>query len=98
MKILAFETTCDETSAAVLEGNALRSNVVFSQIKLHRRYSGVVPELASRAHLEKIPFVLGGALGAAGVRVPLVPGSLDAVAFSRGPGLPGALMVGRVAA
>ena len=98
MKILAFETTCDETSAAVLEGASLRSNVVFSQIKLHRRYSGVVPELASRAHLEKIPFVLGGALGAAGVRVPLKRGAVDAVAFSHGPGLPGALMVGRVAA
>jgi N6-L-threonylcarbamoyladenine synthase len=98
MKILAFETTCDETSAAVLEGRCLRSNEVFSQIKLHRGYGGVVPELASRAHLEKIPFVLGGALAAAGVRVPLRPGAFDAVAFSRGPGLPGALMVGRVAA
>ncbi|OGR43807.1 MAG: tRNA (adenosine(37)-N6)-threonylcarbamoyltransferase complex transferase subunit TsaD [Elusimicrobia bacterium GWA2_61_42] len=98
MKILAFETTCDETSAAVLEGRVLRSNSIFSQIKLHRKYSGVVPELASRAHLEKIPFVLGSALGAAGARVPLERGSFDAVAFSRGPGLPGALMVGRVAA
>jgi len=98
MKILAFETTCDETSAAVLEGPTLRSNAVFSQIKLHRKYSGVVPELASRAHLEKIPFVLGQALRRAGTAVPLRPGSFDAVAFSRGPGLPGALMVGRVAA
>jgi len=98
MKILAFETTCDETSAAVLEGPSLRSNSVFSQIKLHRKYSGVVPELASRAHLEKMPFVLGSALGAAGIRLPLKPGAVDAVAFSRGPGLPGALMVGRVAA
>lgn len=98
MKILAFETTCDETSAAVLEGRALRSNAVFSQIKLHRKYSGVVPELASRAHLEKIPLVLGRALRAAGVAAPLRAGAFDAVAFSRGPGLPGALMVGRVAA
>jgi N6-L-threonylcarbamoyladenine synthase len=98
MRILAFETTCDETSAAVLEGRVLRSNAVFSQIKLHRKYSGVVPELASRAHLEKIPFVLKGALGAAGRPLPLKPGAFDAVAFSRGPGLPGALMVGRVAA
>ncbi len=98
MKILAFETTCDETSAAVLEGRSLRSNTVFSQIKLHRKYSGVVPELASRAHLEKIPFVLGGALRRAGIGVPLKAGAFDAVAFSRGPGLPGALMVGRVAA
>jgi len=98
MKILAFETTCDETSAAVMTGQALRSNVVFSQIKLHRKYSGVVPELASRAHLEKIPFVLSGALGAAGIKLPLKQGAVDAVAFSRGPGLPGALLVGRVAA
>ena len=98
MKILAFETTCDETSAAVLEGRTLRSNAVYSQIELHRKYSGVVPELASRAHLEKIPFVLGGALRRAGAAVPLKPGAFDAVAFSRGPGLPGALMVGRVAA
>ncbi len=98
MKILAFETTCDETSAAVLEGRTLRSNAVFSQIKLHRKYSGVVPELASRAHLEKIPFVLGSALRRAGIGVPLKTGVFDAVAFSRGPGLPGALMVGRVAA
>lgn len=98
MRILAFETTCDETSAAVLEGRRLRSNAVFSQISLHRKYSGVVPELASRAHLEKIPFVLKGALAAAGRGAPLKPGAFDAVAFSRGPGLPGALMVGRVAA
>ena len=98
MRILAFETTCDETSAAVLEGGRLRSNEVFSQISLHRKYSGVVPELASRAHLEKIPFVIGGALRRAGVRSPLKKGAFDAVAFSRGPGLPGALMVGRVAA
>jgi N6-L-threonylcarbamoyladenine synthase len=81
-----------------MEGQALRSNTVFSQIRLHRKYSGVVPELASRAHLEKIPFVLAGALGAAGFRLPLKAGSLGAVAFSRGPGLPGALLVGRVAA
>ena len=98
MKILAFETTCDETSAAVLEGRALRSNAVYSQVPLHRKYSGVVPELASRAHLEKIPVVLGGALGRAGIRTPLKRGAVGAVAFSRGPGLPGALMVGRVAA
>ncbi|MDA8131195.1 MAG: tRNA (adenosine(37)-N6)-threonylcarbamoyltransferase complex transferase subunit TsaD [Elusimicrobia bacterium] len=98
MKILAFETTCDETSAAVLNGGRLLSNEVFSQVPMHRKYSGVVPELASRAHLEKIPFVLSGALRGSGDPVPLKRGSFDAVAFSRGPGLPGALMVGRVAA
>ncbi|MCX5784388.1 MAG: tRNA (adenosine(37)-N6)-threonylcarbamoyltransferase complex transferase subunit TsaD [Elusimicrobia bacterium] len=94
MKILALETTCDETAAAVLEGDRLLSNVVFSQIALHRRYSGVVPELASRAHLDKIGPVLKTALSRAGSgKIPVT-----AVAFSRGPGLPGALMVGRVAA
>ncbi|PJA13518.1 MAG: tRNA (adenosine(37)-N6)-threonylcarbamoyltransferase complex transferase subunit TsaD, partial [Elusimicrobia bacterium CG_4_10_14_0_2_um_filter_56_8] len=98
MKILAFETTCDETSAAVMKGRSLRSNAVYSQIKLHRKYSGVVPELASRAHLEKIPVILRSALKRAQNLPPLKPGDFDAVAFSRGPGLPGALMVGRVAA
>ncbi len=98
MRVLAFETTCDETSASVLEGGSLRSNAVYTQIELHRKYSGVVPELASRAHLEKMPYVLGSALKQAGLKVPLKKGCVDAVAFSRGPGLPGALMVGRVAA
>ena len=109
MRILALETTCDETAAAVLEDGRLLSNVVFSQMALHRRYSGVVPELASRAHLEKIGPVLklalsrAGAYGvsvadsARGLRPPEADG-VTAVAFSRGPGLPGALMVGRVAA
>ena len=94
MRILALETTCDETAAAVLEGDRLLSNVVFSQIALHRRYSGVVPELASRAHLDKIGPVLKAALSRAGSG----KNPVKAVAFSRGPGLPGALMVGRVAA
>ncbi|HAF94500.1 MAG: tRNA (adenosine(37)-N6)-threonylcarbamoyltransferase complex transferase subunit TsaD [Elusimicrobia bacterium GWC2_51_8] len=100
MKILALETTCDETAAAVLEGGRLLSNVVFSQIALHRRYSGVVPELASRAHLEKIGLVLKTALAraATGDRQRRKTPAVTAVAFSRGPGLPGALMVGRVAA
>ncbi|HAH31295.1 MAG TPA: tRNA (adenosine(37)-N6)-threonylcarbamoyltransferase complex transferase subunit TsaD [Elusimicrobia bacterium] len=92
MRILALETTCDETAAAVLEGDRLLSNVVFSQIAMHRRYSGVVPELASRAHLDKIGIVLKAALLRAG------SGRISNIAFSRGPGLPGALMVGRVAA
>ena len=132
MKILALETTCDETAAAVLEGGRLLSNVVFSQITLHRRYNGVVPELASRAHLEKIGLMLKSALSRAGSGCvqsrrktagrnkcrggksevgspaselrPLISkphshvSAVTAVAFSRGPGLPGALMVGRVAA
>ncbi len=104
MRILAFETTCDETSVCLLDGDRLLSNVIFSQIALHRKYSGVVPELASRAHLEKISPVLGAALAKAGYRRPFFAGGrlkgpkIDAVVFSRGPGLPGALLVSRVAA
>lgn len=97
MKILAIETTCDETSAAVLDNNKLLSNYVYTQIPLHSAYNGVVPELASRAHLEKMPFVLKAALNEAGIKK-FESGCIDAVAFSRGPGLPGSLMVGRVAA
>jgi len=104
MRILAFETTCDETSVCLLDGGRLLSNIVFSQIGLHRKYSGVVPELASRAHLEKISPVLGAALSKAGYERPFLKNGrlngpkIDAVVFSRGPGLPGALLVSRVAA
>jgi N6-L-threonylcarbamoyladenine synthase len=104
MRILAFETTCDETSVCLLDGGRLLSNIVFSQISLHRKYNGVVPELASRAHLEKISGVLGAALAGAGYKRPFFSGgrfkapAIDAVVFSRGPGLPGALLVSRVAA
>jgi len=104
MRILAFETTCDETSVCLLDDGRLLSNIIFSQIDLHRKYSGVVPELASRAHLEKISWVLGTALSKAGYRRPfftkgrLRGPKIDAVVFSRGPGLPGALLVSRVAA
>jgi N6-L-threonylcarbamoyladenine synthase len=104
MRILAFETTCDETAVCLLDGGQLLSNIVFSQISLHRKYSGVVPELASRAHLEKISPVLGAALSKAGYKRPffrngrLSGPKIDAVVFSRGPGLPGALLVSRVAA
>lgn len=104
MRILAFETTCDETSVCLLDGRKLLSNIVFSQIKLHRKYNGVVPELASRAHLEKIPVALSGALLKAGYREPFLKNGrlngpkIDAVVFSRGPGLPGALLVSRMAA
>ena len=62
MRLLAIETTCDETSAAVLEDGVLLSNYVYTQIPIHSGYNGVVPELASRAHLEKMPKVLSAAL------------------------------------
>ncbi|MFH1618477.1 MAG: tRNA (adenosine(37)-N6)-threonylcarbamoyltransferase complex transferase subunit TsaD, partial [bacterium] len=62
MRILGVEATCDETSAAVLEDGKILSSVIFSQAFLHRPYSGVVPELASRAHMEKIASVIENAL------------------------------------
>jgi len=96
MRILGIETTCDETSAAVLEDGELKADFIYSQIELHKEYNGVVPELASRAHLEKMPEVLETALRDSGMT--FGPGCVDAVAFARGPGLPGSLMVGRVAA
>ena len=88
--ILGIESTCDETSAAVLRGGKeLLSNVVYSQVDEHKKYHGVVPELASRAHAAKIAAVIETALG---------DQKIDCVAFASGPGLPGGLMVGRVAA
>ena len=99
MRILAIETTCDETAAAVLEnGGTLLSSVVYSQVARHRVYNGVVPELASRAHCEKIASVIAEALKPAIKKTAKGRPPVDAVAFSCGPGLPGGLVVGKVAA
>lgn len=87
--LLAIETSCDETAAAVMEGGQLLSNVVSSQA-IHREYGGIVPELASRAHQDLIVPVVDQALSQAGTN----SHELDAVAYTRGPGLLGALMVG----
>ncbi|HKP76936.1 MAG TPA: tRNA (adenosine(37)-N6)-threonylcarbamoyltransferase complex transferase subunit TsaD [Longimicrobiaceae bacterium] len=88
--ILALETSCDETSAAVLRGEGdLLGHVIFTQ-DIHRLYGGVVPELASRAHLRTVDDVVDGALREAGVRL----GDVDAFAVTAGPGLIGALLVG----
>jgi len=93
--ILGLETSCDETAAAVVAGGrAVRSSIVSSQIDLHARFGGVVPEIASRAHVELVGPVLAEALTDAGIRL----GDLDAVAACRGPGLAGALLVGVSAA
>jgi N6-L-threonylcarbamoyladenine synthase len=93
--ILGIETSCDETAAAVVEdGGAIRSNVVSSQADLHARYGGVVPELASRRHLELVGPVVREALARAGCSLD----DLDAVAVTAGPGLIGALLVGVAAA
>jgi N6-L-threonylcarbamoyladenine synthase len=92
--LLAFETSCDETSAAVVRDGAVCANIVSSQIALHAEYGGVVPELATREHLRNLMPVAQRALEAAQVSA----GQLDAVAATQGPGLPSALMVGFKAA
>jgi N6-L-threonylcarbamoyladenine synthase len=91
--VLGIETSCDETAAAVVERGAIvRSSVVSSQVELHARYGGVVPELAGRAHLERLTGVVAEALERAGVADP--PAELEAVAVTHGPGLVGSLLVG----
>ena len=94
MILLALETSCDETSAAVVRDGGVLANVVSSQIKLHAEYGGVVPELAVREHLRLLVPVTQTALREAKVTA----AQLDAAAATRGPGLPGALMVGLKAA
>ncbi len=91
VKILAIESSCDETAAAVVvNGREVKSNVISSQIELHKLYGGVVPEIASRKHIEKINQVIEEALEEAGETLD----SIDAVAVTYGPGLVGALLVG----
>ncbi len=91
MLILGIESSCDETAAAVVEdGVRVRSSVIHSQIATHRRFGGVVPELASREHLEKIGAVVGEALRQAGVTFD----EIDGIAVTQGPGLVGSLLVG----
>ena len=94
MNLFAFETSCDETSAAVVSGGYVLSNVIASQTRLHAPYGGVVPELATREHLRNLLPVARQALRDAG----LTAADLDAVAATQGPGLPGALLIGLKAA
>jgi len=95
MLVLGIETSCDETAAAVVgEGLRLHSNVIASQAALHRRFGGVVPELASRKHIERLLPVVDEALEQAGMDL----GRIDGLAVTRGPGLVGALTVGVAAA
>jgi len=91
MKILGIETSCDETAAAVVEDcTEILSNVISSQVELHSRYGGIVPEVASRQHLLSIMPIVEKALADAKVR----PGDLSAIAVTNGPGLAGSLLVG----
>ena len=88
--VLAFETSCDETAVAVVRGTRPLSNVLSSQVDLHSRFGGVVPEVAARAHVESIRALTHRAISEAGVH----PDDLDGVAATQGPGLVGALLVG----
>lgn len=89
--ILAIETSCDETACAVVrDGREILSNVIYTQIDMHTEFGGVVPELASRAHIDKINYVVQKALDDAGKTLD----DMDAVAVTYGPGLVGALLVG----
>ncbi len=93
--ILGIETSCDETAAAVVvDGRRVLSNVVASQVELHRKYGGVVPEIASRAHIERLDSVIQEAMRVADV----APADLDAIAATSRPGLVGALLIGLTAA
>ena len=94
MLLLALETSCDETSAAVVRDGTVLANVVSSQFQLHAEYGGVVPELATREHLRNLLPVTHAALREAGV----TPSQVEAFAATRGPGLPNALMTGFTAA
>ena len=92
MLILGLESSCDETSAAVVDGEKriIKSNIVASQIDVHRLYGGVVPEIASRAHIEAVSNITYQALAEAGIAIK----DIDAIAVTANPGLIGALLVG----
>ena len=91
MKLLGIETSCDETAAAVIEdGRRIVSNVVATQVDMHARYGGIVPEVASRQHMRAMIPVIDQALENAGMELP----ELDGIAVTHGPGLAGALLVG----
>ena len=91
VRILAIETSCDETAAAIVQnGREVLSNVLYSQIEIHKQYGGVVPEIASRNHVEKLPYMVAGALS----KAHLGWEDIDAVAVTAGPGLVGALLTG----
>jgi len=94
MKMLGIETSCDETAAAIVDGDgSILANLVLSQLEEHRVFGGVVPEIAARAHLDHLPKLIEAALSDANIK----PGELDGVAATCGPGLIGGVMVGMMA-
>ncbi|MCY7370527.1 MAG: tRNA (adenosine(37)-N6)-threonylcarbamoyltransferase complex transferase subunit TsaD, partial [Polaromonas sp.] len=95
MLVLGFESSCDETGVALVDASGsavprLLSHALFSQIEMHQAYGGVVPELASRDHIRRVLPLARQVLAEAGLQLP----DVDAVAYTRGPGLAGALLVG----
>ena len=92
--VLGIETSCDETGAGLVRGHELLADAIASSVEEHARFGGVVPEVASRAHLEAMVPAVDRALATAGVRL----GQVDAIAVTAGPGLAGALQVGVSAA
>lgn len=88
--VLAIETSCDETSVAVVEDRKILSNVVLSQIEIHQKFGGVVPEIAARQHLRNLPIIYNQAVKESSIHV----SEVDAIAVTIGPGLIGALLVG----
>jgi len=88
--VLGIETSCDETAVGIVDGRKLLANVISSSVEQHARFGGVVPEVASRAHLEAMPQVIKQALKDSGVTLK----DIDAIAVTAGPGLIGALLVG----
>lgn len=92
MRILSIDTSCDETAAAVTDGRRIISSIIYSQILIHKKWGGVVPSLAKRAHEERIDFVVHEALRRAGIKNPR--SDIDSIAVTYGPGLAIALEVG----
>jgi len=99
MNVLAIETSCDETSASIVaNGIKVKSIIISSQARIHAKFFGVVPELASRAHIENINFVISQALRTSRITFDSFSRKVDVIAFTRGPGLVGALLIGAIAA
>ncbi len=91
MRVLGIETSCDETSASVVkDGRVVLSNITASSLRLHKKYQGIIPEIASRAHIESISLVTKQALQEAGVKIK----DIDMICVTKGPGLVGSLLVG----
>lgn len=89
--ILAIESSCDETAASVLNSKeGIRSNIIYSQLELHKKFGGVIPEVASRSHLEKISVIIQESLDKADIKLK----DIDAIGVTNKPGLPGSLLVG----